>query len=650
MPAVLQVPAVAGLALGFGQPAVALRRDPEPAAAADPLGGTPIPAGVLSALRRRQGGGRSLPSGPAAEIGHSLGPAASEARIHTDAEADRLARSVQSVAFSYGSDVYFSRGSYAPDTERGQHLLAHELSHVAQGAAGTSGGGAVIGRADDAAERDADRSAATVLGALRRQAARLPAAPAGGSAATVLGALRRQAARLAAAPAGGSVAPAPAGLRRVPSRAGLRRVYVGDDRARILALAQVGNGQRVDELGAHNWTADDTVRLAGWGETVPSYDELNAIMGFFSWPQVQALGAVCDSWGQLVALARAPGWTAAQISALVADDDNLPTWAQLKLIVTRLTAAQSTALVADAVKVNWNDLTQLAAAAAPADQSPAVTLDRALQACRGFIAEQIAAFRDVLRMDIDPRRYTALMVGTDHIQGTDFERVTDYLRDARFFSVCFDTARRMLTELGNGVTGGHESGGAVDATYPLNQQQERSARLIQHLTAASQGGAAKIFEIRVGAHGFTLTVIGNRVYQLEAFASQANEKPEELAISKDLESSLLTSIEANRTYTLADVTTALGQITSAQADDRETGADTMGWGALGCGFVHGEQITNPMVIWWTSAGLLSNAAIVVRLAQRVQRQAAEILAMFPPRSLRAARRRGVRSAVAGLVG
>jgi len=37
-----------------------------------------------------------------------------------------------------------------------------------------------------------------------------------------------------------------------------------------------------------------------------------------------------------------------------------------------------------------------------------------------------------------------------------------------------------------------------------------------------------------------------------------------------------------------------------------------------------------MAIWWMSAGLLSNAAIVVGLAQRVRRQAAEIRAMFIP--------------------
>ena len=103
---------------------------------------------------------RSRLAGMAAEFGRPF----SSIRVHTDPEADRLARSMQSVALTHGSDIYFSRGSYAPTTASGSHLLAHELAH----AAGGSHGGAVVGRADDGAEAAADRTADRIAPAVRR--------------------------------------------------------------------------------------------------------------------------------------------------------------------------------------------------------------------------------------------------------------------------------------------------------------------------------------------------------------------------------------------------------------------------------------------------------------------------------------------------
>jgi hypothetical protein len=56
----------------------------------------------------------------------------SAVRIHTDAHAHELARSVQATAFTVGNDVVFGAGHYAPDSESGKRLLAHELTHVVQ--------------------------------------------------------------------------------------------------------------------------------------------------------------------------------------------------------------------------------------------------------------------------------------------------------------------------------------------------------------------------------------------------------------------------------------------------------------------------------------------------------------------------------------
>lgn len=56
----------------------------------------------------------------------------SQVRVHTDAKADELARSVNALAFTVGKDIVFGAGYYAPETAKGKHLLAHELTHVVQ--------------------------------------------------------------------------------------------------------------------------------------------------------------------------------------------------------------------------------------------------------------------------------------------------------------------------------------------------------------------------------------------------------------------------------------------------------------------------------------------------------------------------------------
>lgn len=133
---------------------------------ADPLGGSAIPGEVAGALRRLQGNGEPLPTDIADRAGQSLGHDLSDVRVHADAEANRLARYVQSIAFTHGNDIYFSSGSYQPTSPGGQQVIAHELAHVAQ--SGSGGESGTIGRADDPAEAAADRAAAPVTAALRR--------------------------------------------------------------------------------------------------------------------------------------------------------------------------------------------------------------------------------------------------------------------------------------------------------------------------------------------------------------------------------------------------------------------------------------------------------------------------------------------------
>lgn len=82
-------------------------------------------------------------------------------RIHTGAAADRAVRDVSAAAFTVGSDIAFASGRYAPETEAGRHLLAHELTHTVQQrhAAEMKPKELEVGRPDDPAEREAGAAA-----------------------------------------------------------------------------------------------------------------------------------------------------------------------------------------------------------------------------------------------------------------------------------------------------------------------------------------------------------------------------------------------------------------------------------------------------------------------------------------------------------
>jgi hypothetical protein len=56
----------------------------------------------------------------------------SQVRVHADAHAAESARMLNAQAYTLGSDIVFDRDRYAPQTNEGRHLIAHELSHVIQ--------------------------------------------------------------------------------------------------------------------------------------------------------------------------------------------------------------------------------------------------------------------------------------------------------------------------------------------------------------------------------------------------------------------------------------------------------------------------------------------------------------------------------------
>jgi hypothetical protein len=56
----------------------------------------------------------------------------SRVRIHTDSRASESAHAMKASAYTVGTDVVFASGRYAPHSEEGLALLAHELVHVKQ--------------------------------------------------------------------------------------------------------------------------------------------------------------------------------------------------------------------------------------------------------------------------------------------------------------------------------------------------------------------------------------------------------------------------------------------------------------------------------------------------------------------------------------
>lgn len=70
-------------------------------------------------------------------------------RIHDDAVAAASARSLGALAYTVGSEVVFAPGRYAPRTEPGRRLLAHELTHVVQQTGPGASGRVAISAVDE---------------------------------------------------------------------------------------------------------------------------------------------------------------------------------------------------------------------------------------------------------------------------------------------------------------------------------------------------------------------------------------------------------------------------------------------------------------------------------------------------------------------
>ncbi len=113
-PAPLQVQRYAGVSAGSGGSV--------PASVSGTLGqsGMPLPRAVRQDMETR--------------FGHDF----SEVRVHSGTSAASSAMEINALAYTVGNNIVFGAGRFAPDTQQGQRLLAHELTHVVQQRGGVS--------------------------------------------------------------------------------------------------------------------------------------------------------------------------------------------------------------------------------------------------------------------------------------------------------------------------------------------------------------------------------------------------------------------------------------------------------------------------------------------------------------------------------
>jgi hypothetical protein len=87
---------------------------------------------VTNQINTSRGGGSKMPENTLSFMESRFGADFSDIKIHTDTNAVQMSRELNAQAFTVGRDIYFNSGKYAPDSDSGRHLLAHELTHTVQ--------------------------------------------------------------------------------------------------------------------------------------------------------------------------------------------------------------------------------------------------------------------------------------------------------------------------------------------------------------------------------------------------------------------------------------------------------------------------------------------------------------------------------------
>lgn len=90
------------------------------------------PGNINSALASSRHGGSPLSEPLRNFFEPRFGADLGGVRLHHNAQSAEMAERLNSSAFTVGQDMFFGAGQYAPTTEHGQRLIAHELAHTLQ--------------------------------------------------------------------------------------------------------------------------------------------------------------------------------------------------------------------------------------------------------------------------------------------------------------------------------------------------------------------------------------------------------------------------------------------------------------------------------------------------------------------------------------
>jgi hypothetical protein len=112
----------------------------------------------IDAALARAGSGAALSAEVRAPLEAHLGYSLDRVRVHTDGAAAAAARALGAEAFTIGEDIYFADGKFAPSSQAGKQLLAHEVMHVVQAWEGRTrrGGGLHVSDPGESLEREAE--------------------------------------------------------------------------------------------------------------------------------------------------------------------------------------------------------------------------------------------------------------------------------------------------------------------------------------------------------------------------------------------------------------------------------------------------------------------------------------------------------------
>ncbi len=83
-------------------------------------------------LQATRGTGTPLPGETRSFMESRFSADFSGVRVHTNETSVQMNKEIHAQAFTYGNDIYFNSGMYAPSSTAGKTLLAHELTHTIQ--------------------------------------------------------------------------------------------------------------------------------------------------------------------------------------------------------------------------------------------------------------------------------------------------------------------------------------------------------------------------------------------------------------------------------------------------------------------------------------------------------------------------------------